>query len=138
MILAMTLIASAFGQMLGGYLSDKKGRLRTCYLGVIGLGVSVLLLFWQYPLVILNIILLLISVFWTIGHNATSTILTDFSSEHRAVLASMNSSVRFVSAGLGFSLSHVFVQQSFKLTFLMIGILIVLLSSIINYSLKET
>ncbi len=136
-ILVLTLIGSAFGQNFGGYLSDKKGRLWACYLGVIGLGVSIALLSGQYSLTILTAILLLISVFWTIGHNATSTILTDFSSEHRAVLASMNSSIRFVSAGLGFSLSHVFVQQSFKLTFLMIGILIILLSSIINYSLRE-
>ena len=137
-ILTLTLIVSIFGQNFGGYLSDKHGRLWTTYLGVIGLGLSTMLLFGHYSLGILIMILLLISLFWTIGHNATSTILTDFSNEQRAVIASLNSSVRFVSAGLGFLASRVFIQQSFKLTFLVIGILIVLLSSIINYSLRES
>ena len=137
LILAMTLVVSIFGQIAGGYLSDIKGRVWTCSLGVIGLGVSTMLLWTQHSLIMVTIILSLIALFWTIGHNGTSTILTDFEEEHRAVLASLNSSVRFVSAGLGFLVSGVFTRQSFGLTFLAIGILIILLSTMITYSLKQ-
>lgn len=130
-------LGGAIGQMAGGYLSDKKGRLMSCRIGIGGLAVSVMALAGHYPLGFLGVILFLTSMFWTIGHNGISTVLTDFPERERPVIASLNSSVRFISGGIGFGISAVFVQQSFGLTFLNIGILIVLLSIILKRLLPE-
>ncbi len=129
-------LGGALGQIVGGHLSDKRGRLITCRIGVIGLALSVMLLIGNYPLFILGIIFCFISVFWTIGHNGLSTLLTDFPDKDRPVIASLNSSVRFISGGLGFFISRIFVEQNFGLTFFVIGILIILLNYLINRLLR--
>lgn len=127
-LLTLTVIGGLLGQLLGGYLADKKGRAFTCKVGILGLAVSVTALAGHYSFIILGIILFLVSFTWTIGHNGISTVLTDFPNNDRAVLASLNSSIRFVSGGIGFQISALFVTQSFELTFLIIGILILILS----------
>jgi hypothetical protein len=78
-------------------------------------------------------VLFAISVCWTIGHNGLSTVLADFPDEDRPIIASLNSAVRFISGGLGFQFSALFVGASFGLTFLGIGILILLLAYILKY-----
>lgn len=122
-ILILVAVCGLAGQQIGGYISDKKGRLTACYVGLAGLAAGVMLLVGHYPLVLLTAVLGLIGVSWTMSHNSVSTILTDFPDEDRPVIASLNSSVRFVSGGIGFSLSKYFVEKSFGLTFLGIGIL---------------
>ncbi|HLF18567.1 MAG TPA: MFS transporter [Candidatus Omnitrophota bacterium] len=129
----ITLIGGFVGQLLGGVISDLKGRKAACYMGVIGLGLSTIFLYTTYPLFALAIILFSIPMCWTIGHNGLSTVLTDFPDEDRPIIASLNSAVRFFSGGLGFQVSSLFVEQSFRLTFLGIGILILLLSFILKY-----
>jgi len=124
----LTVVGGLVGQLTGGVLSDKKGRLFTCLTGILGLGFSTTLLYGSYPKFILGLVLLFISIFWTIGHNGISTVLTDFSDEDRPVIASLNSSIRFLSGGLGFALSSFFVAKSFTATFLTIGLLTLLLS----------
>jgi len=116
------------GQILGGVLSDKKGRLVSCWVGLVGLSLGAMLLAGHYSLIVLGGILVLVSMGWTIGHNGISTVLTDFSDLDRPMIASLNSSVRFISGGLGFYVSQFFVERSFGLTFLMIGILMLFLS----------
>jgi predicted MFS family arabinose efflux permease len=113
----------AFGQMIGGHLSDKKGRLSACVLGIVILSGATILLAWTYPVFVVCAILGLVAMGWTIGHNGISTVLTDFPEEYRPEIASLNSSVRFVSGGLGFLVSSLFVEKSFSLTFLGLGIL---------------
>ena len=127
LVLILAAMSGLAGQQIGGYLSDTKGRITACYIGLTGLGVGTIFLAGHYPLIILIFILALISIGWTICHNSISTVLTDFPEEDRPAIASLNSSVRFLSGGLGFSLSKFFVEKSFGLTFLGIGILMLLL-----------
>jgi predicted MFS family arabinose efflux permease len=71
-------LGGIFGQLLGGVLSDKKGRLVSCRFGILGLALGVMLLFGTYPAILLGVVFMLISTGWTIGHNGLSTLLTDF------------------------------------------------------------
>lgn len=120
------------GQNLGGWISDKKGRFWACLIGLVGLGLSIMLLAGYYSLILLAAVIGAISLFWTVGHNGISTVLTDFPDSMRPAIASLNSSVRFLSGGLGFYVSSFFITRSFSLTFLIIGILIMLIIPIIN------
>jgi predicted MFS family arabinose efflux permease len=131
-MIILTVIGGMFGQLLGGVLTDKKGRLLTCAIGIVGLSVTICLLFGHYSKLVLGVILLLISVFWTVGHNGISTVLTDFSHEDRPIIASLNSSVRFIGGGIGFYVSSLFVVKSFSLTFLSIGICLIVLAGFLK------
>lgn len=123
LILILVAVGSLFGQQIGGYLSDKKGRVATGLIGVTGLGASTMLLLGHYPVAVLVVVMVAIGISWTVGHNAISTVLTDFPDDDRPVIASLNSSVRFVSGGIGFFVSGLFVEQSFGFTFFAIGAL---------------
>lgn len=132
LILVIAALAGLTGQQIGGYLSDKKGRLTASYVGMGALAAGVVLLSVHFPIPLVVVIFALIAIGWTISHNSVSTVLTDFPDDDRPLIASLNSSVRFISGGLGFSASKFFVAQSFSLTFLGIGVLILLLISIIK------
>ncbi len=125
------------GQILGGFVSDKRGRFMACFVGILVLSVSTMLLVGHYPIWILAIILCATSIGWTIGHNGASTVLTDFPEENRAEVASLNSSVRFLSGGLGFLATAPFVERSFSITFLGIGALIFLLILFVRKAVCE-
>ena len=130
--LIVAAICGLAGQNIGGYLSDKKGRQVTCFAGGLILAIGTMSLWGHYPLALVPIILGVIAMGWTVSHNSISTILTDFPDDDRPMVASLNSSVRFVSGGLGFSLSTFFVEKSFGMTFLAIGFLFLLLSFLQN------
>ena len=119
-------VCGAAGQIIGGYLSDKKGRYVSWIVGVSILSFSTMLLYFHYPIVFLAILLGFFSMGWTIGHNGVSTVLTDLPEQYRQEMASLNSSVRFIAGGIGFYISSFFVAQNFGLTFLIIGILMLL------------
>ncbi|MCK5082008.1 MAG: MFS transporter, partial [Candidatus Omnitrophica bacterium] len=124
----LSALGGIFGQLIGGVLSDKKGRMVSCRVGILGLSLGVMLLVGTYPSILLGLIFMLISTCWTIGHNGLSTVLTDFPDNDRPMIASLNSSVRFISGGLGFCVSAFFVEKNFGLTFFVIGVLMLLLS----------
>lgn len=121
-------VSGAVGQNIGGYVTDHKGRFAACYLGVLILAVATMFLWGTYPSFVLALILAAFSMGWTIGHNGVSTVLTDFSEESRSEIASLNSSVRFVSGGLGFFVGGPFVERNFGLTFFGFGLLMFLSS----------
>jgi predicted MFS family arabinose efflux permease len=121
-------LSSIMGQMLGGFLTDKKGRLQACLLGVFLLSFSTVALALRLPLYTVALIFAFFSMGWTIGHNGVSTVLTDFPDENRPEIASLNSSLRFLSGGLGFFISGLFIEKSFGLTFLGFGILMLISS----------
>ncbi|VAX34938.1 Cysteine desulfurase [hydrothermal vent metagenome] len=130
-------IGGFIGQHVGGYLSDKKSRLVSCYVGLVGLGITTMLLAGHYSLTILGIIFITLSMFWTIGHNGISTVLTDFPDEDRPLIASLNSSVRFIGGGVGFYVSSFFVKKNFGLTFFYIGILMLFIIIMLNRIFKK-
>lgn len=115
------------GQNIGGYLTDKKGRMFSCFAGGMILALGAMALFFHYPVSVVPIILGAIALGWTVNHNSVSTVLTDMEDRHRPIIASLNSSIRFVSGGLGFSLTTFFVEKSFSETFLVIGVLFLIL-----------
>ncbi|MDO8675185.1 MAG: MFS transporter [Candidatus Omnitrophota bacterium] len=122
-LIILTAIASVAGQLIGGVVTDKYGRVNSCYIGIAILGLSTMALYGHYSLAFLALVLSMISVGWTIAHNGISTVLTDLSDMYRPELAALNSSVRFFSGGLGFYLSGNFIQMNFGLTFFAIGCL---------------
>ncbi|MCA9394616.1 MAG: MFS transporter [Candidatus Omnitrophica bacterium] len=128
MFVVLTVVMGMIGQVCGGFLSDLKGRAFTLRVGVTGLALSIMALLGTYGSVMLAAVLGLIALFWTIGHNGISTILTDFTDEDRPVIAGLNSSVRFISGGMGFILSKPFVSLNFGRTFFVFGCLAFLLS----------
>ncbi len=132
-----TVVMGMIGQVCGGFLSDLRGRAFTVRIGVTGLAVSVMALLFTYNLVTLGAILGLIALFWTIGHNGISTILTDFTDDDRPVIAGLNSSVRFISGGLGFILSKPFVTMNFGKTFFAFGCVMFLLSWLVPRIVPE-
>jgi predicted MFS family arabinose efflux permease len=119
-------LSGAMGQNIGGYITDRKGRFAACYWGVIILAIATMLLWGKYPLFVLAMILTFFSIGWTVGHNGVSTVLTDFPDETRSEIASLNSSVRFVSGGLGFFVGGPFVEKNFGLTFFGFGVLMLI------------
>ena len=133
------------GRNIGGQLTDRRGRYGSCLVGIVILSGATMLLYGIFPLYILAMIFVASAVGWTIGHNGLSTVLTDFPDERRSEIASLNSSVRFLSGGAGFSLSGFFVEKNFGfgLTFLTIGILMFFSSLFlrkivpVNYSTKQ-
>ncbi|MCA9401238.1 MAG: MFS transporter, partial [Candidatus Omnitrophica bacterium] len=112
-LVLLTVVAGMVGQNLGGYISDKSGRHTACYVGLLGLGLMTMCLKTMHPVFLLGLIMALIALFWTVGHNGISTTLTDFAHDYRPMIASLNSSVRFISGGLGFYVSQFFVEKSF-------------------------
>ena len=122
-LIILTAIAAVGGQLLGGLITDRWGRARSCYIGITIIGLSVMALFFEHSLIVLGFILAMVSIGWTIGHNGVSTVLTDFPDTYRLELAALNSAVRFFSGGLGFYISGNFIQANFGLSFLCIGAL---------------
>ncbi len=125
-------LGGMFGQLLGGVLSDKKGRLVSCRAGILGLSLGIMLLFGTYSAILLGMVIALVSIGWTVGHNGLSTVLTDFPDEDRPMIASLNSSIRFISGGIGFCVSAYFVEKNFGLTFSVIGALMLLPSFVLR------
>ena len=123
LILILASVCGLTGQQIGGFLSDKKGRIFTAKVGMVILSAGIILLSQHVPIPFVVAILGAIAMGWTVGHNAISTVLTDFPDDDRPIIASLNSSVRFVSGGIGFYLSSFLVAKSFSMTFLGIGIL---------------
>ena len=130
--------SSAVGQNVGGWISDKRGRLISCRVGILILSAGTMILSIKFNVAVLAVLLIFLSVGWTVGHNGASTVLTDFPDERRAEIASLNSALRFTGGGIGFTISGLFVEKSFSLTFLAIGFLILILSLFVKKVIPET
>lgn len=138
LLILLTAVSGFFGQMIGGVITDKAGRLSACKLGFMILALPVILLSGHHAIFITAVLIMLIAAGWTIGHNGISTALTDFPDEHRPEIASLNSSLRFISGGVGFQLSGLLVERSFNLNFLTIGALMVISLFFLKKVIPET
>src|SRR3989338_5022757 len=132
LLLSLVGFSGIFGQPFGGWVTDKKGRIFAATLGLCGLCLATVLLTMPFSFVFLAIALFVFGMSWTMNHNEVSTVLTDFPDNLRPELASLNSAVRFTSGGLGVGLAGIFMQRSFGLTFLGLGIIILCLAVMTN------
>ncbi|HOW36170.1 MAG TPA: MFS transporter [Candidatus Omnitrophota bacterium] len=137
LLFALIAVSGAVGQNVGGYLTDKKGRIKSCQAGIVMLAAATIALSAMLPAKAVAVIFVVFAAGWSIGHNGISTVLTDFPEQYRSELASLNSSLRFVAGGIGVFISGVFVEKSFGITFLVIGILMLVLALFLKKIIPE-
>lgn len=128
MLITLTSFSGIFGEVIGGYSADKIGRLKTMNLGIILMILSVLALVLKMPPFILALVMIIWGMGWTLNHAGLSTLLTDLPKRFLNEAASLNSSVRFLSGGLGAVLSGIMMRKSFALGFIVLGVCLVALA----------
>lgn len=127
MLITLTSLSGLFGEVIGGRLSDGVGRVKTVNLGIIFMVISVFLLIFKTPVIFLALIMAVWGLGWAFNHAGLSTMLTDLPKEFLNEAASLNSSVRFLSGGIGAVLGGIVIQKSFIAHFLIFGLGMVLL-----------
>lgn len=126
-LITLTSLSGIFGEAIGGFLSDKIGRVRTINLGIVLMIGSILLLVFKIPLLILGLLMVVWGLGWTFNHAGVSTMLTDLPKKLLPEAASLNSSVRFISGGLGVAISGLIMQRSFTVGFILFGACLIIL-----------
>lgn len=121
MLITLTSLSGIFGEAIGGRLADSLGRLKTIDLGIILMILSVFLLIFKLPVIILALIMVIWGLGWTFNHAGLSTMLTDLPKEFLNEAASLNSGLRFISGGLGVAMGGILMQRSFNLGFIVFG-----------------
>jgi len=127
MLIMLTSLSGVFGEILGGFFADKLGRLKTVNIGISLMILTVFILLFKLPLFIAPLLMVAWGLGWTMNHAGLSTMLTDLPQEFINESASLNSSVRFISGGLGAALAALLMQRSFVLGFSVFGLSLVLL-----------
>lgn len=125
------------GELTGGIFADKKGRITTVTCGALFLFVTTVGFVYTSSFLVLGLVLFLHGLAWTVNHSALSTILTDFPSHLRAEATSLNSSLRFVSGGIGTAVTGFFVARDFYTTFLVYAFLFLLLGMMTRVMLRR-
>lgn len=121
MLIILANLSGILGEVAGGRLADSIGRLKTIDLGIILMILSVFLLIFKVPVIILALLMVIWGLGWTLNHAGLSTMLTDLPKEFLNEAASLNSGLRFISGGLGAVLGGVLMQRSFNLGFIIFG-----------------
>ncbi len=121
MLVTLTGLSGIFGEVVGGYLADKLGRLKVVNFGIIAMLLCVLLLLLKLPIFLLGLIMVIWGLGWTFNHAGLVTMLTDLPKEFLNEAASLNSGVRFIAGGLGAGLGGLIMQKSFSLGFIICG-----------------
>ena len=128
MLLTLESFAGIFGEVFGGRLADKKGRVLSLSVGGLLMTAAILVLPVSAKVFFLACTLFIWGFGWTVNHAACSTYLTDLPKPYMQEVTSLNSSVRFLAGGIGAATGGFFMQQSFVSTFLAVGILLLFLS----------
>jgi predicted MFS family arabinose efflux permease len=121
MLITLTSLSGIFGEAIGGVFADKIGRVKTVNLGILLMIISVGLLIFKMPAFMLSLIMVIWGLGWTFNHAGISTMLTDVPKKFLHEAASLNSSVRFVSGGVGVAASGLIMQKSFIAGFTLFG-----------------
>jgi predicted MFS family arabinose efflux permease len=121
MLMTLTSLSGIFGEAAGGFLADALGRLKTLNAGLLMMIATAGLLLFRPPLFILAAIMLIWGLGWSFNHAGVSTLLTDIPSDFLNECASLNSSVRFISGGLGAILGGALMQKDFNRGFIFFG-----------------
>lgn len=133
-LLTLTSVSGILGEVLGGRLADSLGRVRTAGLGIILMAASVFILLLKAPLFFLAALMIIWGLGWTFNHAGISTLLTDVPDKYLNESASLNSSVRFISGGLGAALGGILIQKGFQVWLFIFGACIL---SLIIFNKKE-
>ena len=136
MLIMLTSLSGIFGEILGGLFADKLGRIKTVNIGIFLMILAVFILLFKLPVSILALLMIAWGLGWTINHAGLSTMLTDLPQEFINESASLNSSVRFISGGIGAVLAGLLMQRSFTLGFSIFGAALILL--LLGTSLRPT
>lgn len=128
MLLTLVSFAGIFGEFSGGHMADKAGRVITLRRGALLMAFSLLLLPLLGHIWFLSIIMFVWGLGWTINHSGLSTYLTDLPKPFLREASSLNSSVRFISGGLGAALGGMVMQRSFVSSFIVIGAILLILA----------
>jgi len=135
-LLTLVSFAGIFGELIGGFFADKRGRIFTLSVGALLMSLSIFLLPASAKVLFLGIIMFVWGLGWTINHSGLSTYLTDLPKPYLQEVSSLNSSVRFISGGLGAVAGGMLMQMSFTMTFLVVGIMLLGLSLFSKLILK--
>lgn len=127
MLITLTSLSGIFGEVIGGYLSDKIGRLKTVNFGIMFMILAVFSLMVKMPVVILALVMMIWGLGWTFNHVSLSAMLTDLPKKFLNEAASLNSGARFLSGGIGVGLSGILMQKSFNTGFLIFGLCLIIL-----------
>ncbi len=127
MLITLTSLSGIFGEVIGGRMADKLGRVKTVDIGIMIMALAALALIIKMPVALLIIIMIAWGLGWTFNHAGLSTMLTDLPKEFLNEAASLNSGVRFISGGLGTALAGVLMQRSFVWGFSVFGISLLIL-----------
>jgi len=122
MLVTLTSLSGIFGEAVGGLSADTVGRMKTLRFGLLLMVIAAFLLMLRAPVFAFAIILMLWGLGWAVNHAGVSTMLTDLPGELINEAASLNSSVRFISGGLGAVLGGFLMQKSFFLGFGAFGV----------------
>lgn len=128
MLLTLISLSGIFGEVIGGHFADIIGRFKTINLGIALMVLTAFFLIFKMPTVFIAAIMIIWGFGWTLNHAAVSTLLTDLPNKFLNEAASLNSSVRFISGGLGAAASGVIMQKSFELGFLVLGLSLLVLA----------
>jgi len=127
LLLTTVSVSSIIGSAAGGFFSDRLGRTKVIRIGK-GLMIMVAFsLLVKGSLFILFALMFAWGLGWTFNHVGVSTFLTDLPLTQVFESASLNSSVRFLSAGLGSGLGGMVMQKSFTFGFILFGTCLLIL-----------
>jgi len=135
MLITLTSLSGIFGEVWGGRLADKVGRIKVVNLGIALMVMCIFSFLIKLPLSLLVLIMIVWGLGWTFNHVGLSTMLADLPAELLNEAASLNSGVRFISGGIGVSLGGLIMQKSFVLGFLVFGsglLILLYLSRLVN------
>ncbi len=121
MLITLTALSGIFGEIWGGLLADSLGRKKIINWGILLMIFSIIFLVLKPPLWFLALTMIIWGLGWTFNHVGLATMLTDLPPDALNEAASLNSSIRFISGGLGMSLGGFIMSKSFNLGFVVFG-----------------
>lgn len=127
MLLTMISLSGILGESLGGILADRIGRIKVVNAGVGLMLATLVFLLFKNVLISLFVIMFIWGLGWTFNHAGISTFVTDLPQRHLYESASLNSSVRFLSGGLGAVFGGLLVQRDFNLAFMIFAFCLLIL-----------
>lgn len=132
-VFTISTLTAIFSESIGGFLASRFGALKIASLGLLSMSLFIFLLFiFRVPQLIFFIV-----VFWGLGwafnHVGLSSILTSLPDKFLRDASSLNSSLRFLSGGLGVYLGGKSISLwGFNCHFLIMAILIFTLGVILK------